>query len=813
MPPLRPSPFRASLHWPLLHVSLLHVPLLRWPRRLANRLALVSGLQLLLVAGSLAALSFNLGRRSGLESSEAYRQDASLVELSTHLSRKLNDPIWINALNLQWLRNQPGRRDDVQAMAERFWNQMQVFPVHYINFGGVDGAFVGLERTASGELRLNEDTPRSGRGTMAVYAMQPDGQRGRLLERIPGMTATHQEAWYVDTVRAGKATWSSIYAWEDQPQVFSISHNAPLYGPQQRLLGVVGVDMVLSQLSQWLQREWQDRRGLALIVEPNGDLVASSIPAYTLRRQGGSVRRSNLQELQAPLVRALTSEYFQRQPRGPLQLRSGSLAPQARPQRLDIAGQPYTLSAFPWGREEGLNWVLLAALPSEPSTIATERVTLLALLVSSAALALAVLLASRQIRALLRPLRQLERASQRLNQALPVSDLAGGDLDGGRLDAGRLDAGRLDAGWLDGGSADLHFASGISATAGEELTSLDGAIRDLVERYNSLTTSLRRAREREHQRDVQTLALLKDKLHSSLQAAAVAHEINQPLSVLLLNSQLLLQGDRGEQGQQLPESLRQRLESICSEAHRIVLTIEKMRALLRNVQTEHQRLDLREVAQSALLYVRSSGTCTGLPIDSRALDGAGPPAWIAGDAAQIQIAIVNLLRNAAEALIEANGDSPWLAIALRPHPKLSGPDPASPDQRIPDQSSPDQSSPDRRSPDQSGPEPPCLGPPCPESPCLELPPLREWWLEIADNGPGLPPAALEAPPLHTTKASGSGLGLFVVRTTMENHHGSLEIDTSPRGGALLRLRFPAWPPGPATPSSGASGSGLPSTGD
>jgi nitrogen-specific signal transduction histidine kinase len=64
-------------------------------------------------------------------------------------------------------------------------------------------------------------------------------------------------------------------------------------------------------------------------------------------------------------------------------------------------------------------------------------------------------------------------------------------------------------------------------------------------------------------------------------------------------------------------------------------------------------------------------------------------------------------------------------------------------------------------------------------------------LSVEDNGPGLPPQALDDTPLQTTKASGSGLGLFVVRTTMDNHHGTLECGVSQRGGALLRLHFPA----------------------
>ena len=671
------------------------------PKRLANRLAVVSALQLLLVTGGFSLLSYSLGRRNGLELSEGYRQNASVVDLSIRLSSKLSYPIWINDLNLNWLKADPARERNVAAISERFWNQMRVFPVDYINIGLADGAFVGMERTAEGELLLNEDTPRSGRGSMAVYAMSAQGQRGALLERIPEMSATHEEAWYVDTAKAGKPSWSSIYAWEDQPEVFSISYNAPLFGPDRSLQGVVGVDMVLSQLSTWLQGVWKNREGIALIVEPNGDLVACSLPELTLTKRSGSVERANLRDLSNPLIRELR-QAFQSAARQP-----GKPSPAVRAR---VNGQAFTVQASPWGQEEGLNWTLLTALAASPSNVAAERSSALALVAAAAALAGAVVLISRQIRALLDPLDQLESASRELGNALATP--------------------RATA------DSALHFQSGLNSTAGEELIALDGAISELVERYNALTANLQEAQERERFRDAQTLALLKDKLRSSLQAAAVAHEINQPLSVLLLNSQLLLERSQKPDRPELPESWQAQLHSIRQEADRVVLTIEKMRALLRNVQTEHQRLDLREVAQSALLYARSGGPLSRLTVDSLELDQQQEPAWIDGDAVQIQIAIVNLLRNAAEALnSQANGE-PWIGISLQ----------------------------------REG---------------------EHWCLSVSDNGPGLPPQAFDDTPLETTKATGSGLGLFVVRTTMENHHGQLRCGSSPQGGATLALLFPA----------------------
>jgi signal transduction histidine kinase len=254
-----------------------------------------------------------------------------------------------------------------------------------------------------------------------------------------------------------------------------------------------------------------------------------------------------------------------------------------------------------------------------------------------------------------------------------------------------------------------------------------------------ITKPLRDAQQRlqtiSRLKEAQTLALLKEKLSSSLQAAAVAHEINQPLSMVLLNSQLLLR--QGEGTDLLPAPSQELLHNLATEAQRVVLTIEKMRTLLRNVQTEHQRIDLCEVSRSAVLYAHSATAAAHLGLDSSGLEGeASGPAWIEGDGAQIQIAIVNLLRNACEALVEADVQDPWIGISLR----------------------------------RDG---------------------AYWLLALADNGPGFRGDESAAAPLHTTKAEGSGLGLFVVRTTMENHKGTMDLGRSEQGGALVQLRFPA----------------------
>jgi PAS domain S-box-containing protein len=252
------------------------------------------------------------------------------------------------------------------------------------------------------------------------------------------------------------------------------------------------------------------------------------------------------------------------------------------------------------------------------------------------------------------------------------------------------------------------------------------------------------ARRLERRLEEQRRLRLEQKLRSSLTAAAVAHEINQPLSTVLLNARLA-QNHRPQSA--APTSAAAAalpgadglfdgaLSTLVSEAERMVTIIEKMRSLLRNLQTEPVPVDLAAVVESALLYLRPRLMESGVELQPRGLE---EPAWILGDADQLQVAVSNLVRNAIESLA-ACPDPRRIGVALR-----------AADER------------------------------------LEL--------TIDDNGPGFPEGVIEALPLVTTKPDGSGIGLYVVHTTAENHAASLHFGRSALGGAAVTLGFEALPP-------------------
>jgi len=68
------------------------------------------------------------------------------------------------------------------------------------------------------------------------------------------------------------------------------------------------------------------------------------------------------------------------------------------------------------------------------------------------------------------------------------------------------------------------------------------------------------------------------------------------------------------------------------------------------------------------------------------------------------------------------------------------------------------------------------------------------WVEVADNGPGIPPEIKSRilEPFFTTKGnSGTGLGVSIVYAFIQRHGGRLEIESEPGHGARFKMWFPA----------------------
>jgi two-component system cell cycle sensor histidine kinase/response regulator CckA len=216
-------------------------------------------------------------------------------------------------------------------------------------------------------------------------------------------------------------------------------------------------------------------------------------------------------------------------------------------------------------------------------------------------------------------------------------------------------------------------------------------------------------------------------------AAGVAHDFNNLLTVVL-GSCDLLQSQPGS----VAEDSRRWLAAVRDAGERAARLTRQLLAFTRRVVVDPRNLDLGTlVAETGQMLKRLLGADVELRIER-----VGRPAVVRADASQLEQLLLNMAVNARDAM----PDGGVLTITTRGD--------------------------------------------TPGDHMVEL--------TVADTGTGME-ADVRArlfEPFFTTKpmGKGTGLGLAVVQSVVEQSHGTIEVDSEPGRGTRFRFRFPAVAP-------------------
>jgi signal transduction histidine kinase/CheY-like chemotaxis protein len=257
-----------------------------------------------------------------------------------------------------------------------------------------------------------------------------------------------------------------------------------------------------------------------------------------------------------------------------------------------------------------------------------------------------------------------------------------------------------------------------------------------------------RQRLRELQ-DTQAQLLQAGKLSAVGQlVSGVAHELNNPLSVVIGYGQLLL--SRG-----VPEEARRPIEAIVAQGARMAKIIQSLLLFSRQRKPERRPVDLGEVVPLILSLRETQLTVAGIRVETEF--GEDVPR-AEGDAHQLQQVVLNLILNAEQAILGSGVGGRRIGDHIR------------------------------------------------ITTCARRAGEDTWViLQVTDNGPGIPTAVLPRvfEPFFTTKkvGEGAGLGLSVSYGIVEQHGGRLSVESEP-GRTVFTLELPAATGG--DPAAGAA---------
>ncbi len=220
-------------------------------------------------------------------------------------------------------------------------------------------------------------------------------------------------------------------------------------------------------------------------------------------------------------------------------------------------------------------------------------------------------------------------------------------------------------------------------------------------------------------------------------ASLLSHELNQPLAAIssyATGSLNLLKGGDAE-------GLEVALQRIGEQAERAGRVIKSVHDFVRRRDQTREAVAPQHLLDAVLPLVNLQARKLGITVVTRVSAGLPP---VLCDRTMVEQVLLNLSRNAMQAMDEARPARPSLTVQARRLPAAQG--------------------------------------------------TGAGWLEfsVADVGPGIPPQVQSRlfTPFFTTKREGMGLGLSLCRTVVEQHGGELNFEPHLPQGTIFRFTLP-----------------------
>jgi signal transduction histidine kinase/CheY-like chemotaxis protein len=322
-----------------------------------------------------------------------------------HLDTYLATPFQVNQTNLNAIELGVLDLKDLSKTGQYFWKQMQLYPaLSYVGYSHADGRTAGAGRWLKGQGVTIDELSATTHWKDQHYKTDSRGNRQKLVFVDEGYWPL-SETWYIQTVQRGRPIWSKIEPEAGAGEYISASANMPVYDNQHRLMGVLGVDLLLSNIQDFLRTLKVSPSAKVFIVERDGAMIAGSNPEKPFKVIGENIERMNVLESADPLIQA-TARHIKTTLGGFNQLK------QRKIDQFDFNGKRQFVQILPWHDAWGLNWVVVVVVPESDFMAQIDANTRTTILLCIVALMVATLMGLLTARWISQPIVLLSEASQ-----------------------------------------------------------------------------------------------------------------------------------------------------------------------------------------------------------------------------------------------------------------------------------------------------------------------------------------------------------------------------------------------------------------
>jgi len=281
--------------------------------------------------------------------------------------------------------------------------------------------------------------------------------------------------------------------------------------------------------------------------------------------------------------------------------------------------------------------------------------------------------------------------------------------------------------------AALDFSGRVAISdKADSLDALASGLNMLSEELEASLTQRRRAEEALRQ-EHEMLAHVQRISTMGEMVGALAHEFNQPLTAVLSNAQA---AKRTIESQTLDlDEVAEIVDDIIADVQRCGQIMRRLRALLQKQAIVTAALDVNVVVEEVAGLLHAQAVLGSIAVELRLAEGLPP---VVGDSVQLQQVLVNLLRNAFDAMDSVSIGERTVVIETVDHAASA---------------------------------------------------VR---VSVRDTGAGVDDENIQGlfEPFHTTKADGLGMGLAVNRSIIEEHRGEIWAERNADRGMSFHFTLP-----------------------
>lgn len=247
---------------------------------LTGNIILIMGLAILLIAGFLILSSLK-NSKMVIKEVQAYMED----DVKNEIIKTLELAEQLNSTNYNMLKSGVLDIESRESREKYFTNIIRTYPDAAMSFIGLeDGRFYGARRNLDGEIYVARNDSTTDGGSF-YYSIDEEGMAINLEEEHPDFDP-RTRSWYRTAAEKGQASYSDIYI-HFVFQEATITASSPIYDDSGHLVGVFGVNYLLSWVDGLLDKLLIGENGKIFITDANDMLLSTNIDLEDYRQNEG----------------------------------------------------------------------------------------------------------------------------------------------------------------------------------------------------------------------------------------------------------------------------------------------------------------------------------------------------------------------------------------------------------------------------------------------------------------------------------------------------------------------------------------------